>query len=86
MKRKKARKSKARLSSTSTKKTIPVSSVMRSKFTTAEIEEVTFEYQRMLDAAISDGNKKSINALVQIIADLHVCVKHASDGYNKDED
>jgi len=59
---------------------------MRSKFTTAEIEEVTFEYQRMLDAAISDGNKKSINALVQIIADLHVCVKHASDGYNKDED
>ena len=59
---------------------------MRSKFTVAEIEQVTFEYQRMLDAAISAGNKKSINALVQIIADLQGCVKHAADGYNKDED
>ena len=63
-----------------------MSSVMRSKFTVAEIEQVTFEYQRMLDAAISAGNKKSINALVQIIADLQGCVKHAADGYNKDED
>ena len=63
-----------------------MSSVMRSRFTTAEIEQVTFEYQRMLDAAISGGNKKSINALVQIIADLQGCVKHAVDGYNKDED
>lgn len=63
-----------------------MSSVMRSRFTTAEIEQVAFEYQRMLDAAISAGNKKSINALVQIIADLQGCVKYAADGYNKDED
>ena len=63
-----------------------MSSVMRSRFTTEEIEQVAFEYQRMLDAAIVDGNKKSINALVQIIADLQGCVKHAADGYNKDED
>ena len=67
-------------------KTIPVSSVMRSKFTTAEIEQVTFEYQRMLDAAIADGNKKGIDSLVKIIADLQGCVKIAADGYNKDED
>ena len=63
-----------------------MSSVMRSKFTVAEIEQVTFEYQRMLDAAISDGNKKGINSLVKIIADLQSCVKIAVDGYNKDED
>jgi len=59
---------------------------MRSKFTTAEIEQVTFEYQRMLDAAIAAGNKKGINSLVGIIADLQACVKSAADGYNKDED
>ena len=59
---------------------------MRSKFTTAEIEQVTFEYQRMLDAAIADGNTKGINSLVKIIADLQGCVKSAADGYNKDED
>ncbi|MEC8306992.1 MAG: hypothetical protein VXZ72_04005 [Chlamydiota bacterium] len=59
---------------------------MRSKFTTAEIEQVTFEYQRMLDAAIADGNTKGINSLVKIIADLQGCVKIAADGYNKDED
>ena len=59
---------------------------MRSRFTTEEIEQVAFEYQRMLDAAISGGNKESINALVQIIADLQGCVKYAADGYNKDED
>ena len=59
---------------------------MRSKFTTAEIEQVTFEYQRMLDAAIAAGNKKGINSLVKIIADLQACVKSAADGYNKDED
>ena len=63
-----------------------MSSVMRSKFTTAEIEQVTFEYQRMLDAAIADGNTKGINSLVKIIADLQGCVKSAADGYNKDED
>ncbi len=63
-----------------------MSSVMRSRFTTEEIEQVAFEYQRMLDAAISGGNKESINALVQIIADLQGCVKYAADGYNKDED
>ena len=59
---------------------------MRSKFTTAEIEQVTFEYQRMLDAAIAAGNKKGVNSLVKIIADLQGCVKSAADGYNKDED
>ena len=59
---------------------------MRSKFTIAEIEQVTFEYQRMLDAAIADGNTKGINSLVKIIADLQGCVKSAADGYNKDED
>ena len=59
---------------------------MRSKFTVAEIEQVTFEYQRMLDRAIALGNKKGINSLVKIIADLQSCVKIASDGYNKDED
>ena len=59
---------------------------MRSKFTIAEIEDTAGEYQKMLDAAIVDGNKKSINALVQIIADLQVCVKHVADGYNKGED
>ena len=59
---------------------------MRSKFTTAEIEQVTFEYQRMLDAAIAAGNKPGINSLVKIIADLQSCVKIAADGYNKDED
>ena len=59
---------------------------MRSKFTVAEIEQVTFEYQRMLDAAIAAGNKKGINSLVKIIADLQGCVKSAADGYNKDED
>ena len=63
-----------------------MSSAMRSKFTTAEIEQVTFEYQRMLDAAIADGNTKGINSLVKIIADLQGCVKIAADGYNKDED
>ena len=63
-----------------------MSSAMRSKFTTAEIEQVTFEYQRMLDAAIADGNKKGIDSLVKIIADLQSCVKIAADGYNKDED
>lgn len=63
-----------------------MSSVMRSKFTIAEIEQVTFEYQRMLDAAIADGNTKGINSLVKIIADLQGCVKIAADGYNKDED
>ena len=63
-----------------------MSSVMRSKFTTAEIEQVTFEYQRMLDAAIEAGNKAGINSLVKIIADLQSCVKIAVDGYNKDED
>ena len=63
-----------------------MSSVMRSKFTTAEIEQVTFEYQRMLDAAIAAGNTKGINSLVKIIADLQSCVKIAADGYNKDED
>ena len=63
-----------------------MSSVMRSRFTIAEIEQVTFEYQRMLDAAIADGNKKGINSLVKIIADLQGCVKIAADGYNKDED
>ena len=67
-------------------KTIPVSSAMRSKFTVAEIEQVTFEYQRMLDAAIADGNKTGIDSLVKIIADLQGCVKIAADGYNKDED
>ena len=67
-------------------KTIPVSSVMRSKFTTEEIEQVTFEYQRMLDAAIAAGNTNGINSLVKIIADLQGCVKIAADGYNKDED
>ena len=56
-----------------------MSSVMRSKFTTAEIEQVTFEYQRMLDAAIADGNTKGINSLVKIIADLQGCVKIAAD-------
>ena len=60
-------------------KTIPVSSAMRSKFTVAEIEQVTFEYQRMLDAAIAAGDKKSINSLVGIIADLQGCVKSAAD-------
>ena len=59
---------------------------MRSKFTIAEIEQITFEYQRMLDAAIADGNTKGINSLVKIIADLQSCVKIAVDGYNKDED
>ena len=59
---------------------------MRSRFTIAEIEQVTFEYQRMLDAAIADGNKNGINSLVKIIADLQSCVKIAADGYNKDED
>ena len=59
---------------------------MRSKFTIAEIEQITFEYQRMLDRAIALGNKKGINSLVKIIADLQSCVKIASDGYNKDED
>ena len=59
---------------------------MRSKFTIDEIEQVTFEYQRMLDAAIAAGNKPSINSLVKIIADLQSCVKIAVDGYNKDED
>ena len=63
-----------------------MSSVMRSRFTTAEIEQVTFEYQRMLDAAIAAGNKNGINSLVNIIADLQSCVKIAADGYNKDED
>ena len=63
-----------------------MSSVMRSRFTTAEIEQVTFEYQRMLDAAIAGGNKNGINSLVKIIADLQACVKHAADGYNKGED
>ena len=63
-----------------------MSSVMRSKFTIAEIEQITFEYQRMLDAAIADGNTKGINSLVKIIADLQSCVKIAVDGYNKDED
>jgi len=63
-----------------------VSSAMRSRFTIAEIEQVTFEYQRMLDAAIAAGNKPSINSLVKIIADLQSCVKIAVDGYNKDED
>ena len=63
-----------------------MSSAMRSKFTIAEIEQVTFEYQRMLDAAIADGNTKGINSLVKIIADLQGCVKIAADGYNKDED
>ena len=63
-----------------------MSSVMRSKFTIAEIEQVTFEYQRMLDAAIADGNTKGINSLVKFIADLQGCVKSAADGYNKDED
>ena len=63
-----------------------MSSAMRSKFTTAEIEQVTFEYQSMLDAAIADGNTKGINSLVKIIADLQGCVKIAADGYNKDED
>ena len=63
-----------------------MSSAMRSKFTTAEIEQVTFEYQRMLDAAIAAGNKKGINSLVGIIADLQACVKSAADGYNKGED
>ena len=63
-----------------------MSSVMRSRFTIAEIEQVTFEYQRMLDAAIADGNKNGINSLVKIIADLQSCVKIAADGYNKDED
>ena len=63
-----------------------MSSAMRSKFTVAEIEQVTFEYQRMLDAAIAAGNKKGINSLVKIIADLQGCVKYAADGYNKDED
>ena len=63
-----------------------MSSVMRSKFTTAEIEQVTFEYQRMLDAAIEAGNKAGIDSLVKIIADLQGCVKIAADGYNKDED
>ena len=63
-----------------------MSSAMRSKFTTAEIEQVTFEYQRMLDAAIAVGNTKGINSLVKIIADLQGCVKIAADGYNKDED
>jgi len=63
-----------------------VSSAMRSRFTIAEIEQVTFEYQRMLDAAIAAGNKPSINSLVKIIADLQSCVKIAADGYNKDED
>ncbi len=58
---------------------IPASSAMRSKFTIAEIEDTAGEYQKMLDAAISGGDKKSINALVQIIADLQGCVKHASD-------
>ena len=47
---------------------------MRSKFTIAEIKETIGEYQKMLDAAISEGNKKSINALVQVIADLGSCV------------
>ena len=59
---------------------------MRSRFTIAEIEQVTFEYQRMLDAAIAAGNKNGINSLVKIIADLQSCVKIAADGYNKDED
>ena len=63
-----------------------MSSAMRSRFTIAEIEQVTFEYQRMLDAAIAVGNKRSIKSLVSIIADLQGCVKHAVDGYNKDED
>ena len=63
-----------------------MSSAMRSKFTIAEIEQVTFEYQRMLDTAIADGNTKGINSLVKIIADLQGCVKIAADGYNKDED
>ena len=63
-----------------------MSSAMRSRFTIAEIEQVTFEYQRMLDAAIAAGNKPSINSLVKIIADLQSCVKIAVDGYNKDED
>ena len=63
-----------------------MSSAMRSRFTIAEIEQVTFEYQRMLDAAIAAGNKPSINSLVKIIADLQSCVKIAADGYNKDED
>jgi hypothetical protein len=63
-----------------------VSFPMRSKFTIAEIKETIGEYQKMLDAAISEGNKKAISALVQVIADLDSCVKHAADGYNKGED
>jgi hypothetical protein len=59
---------------------------MRSKFTIVEIKETISEYQKMLDTAISEGNKKSINALVQVIADLGSCVKYAADGYNKGED
>ena len=59
---------------------------MRSRFTIAEIEQVTFEYQRKLDAAIAAVNKPSIDSQVKIIADLQGCVKIAADGYNKDED
>ncbi len=63
-----------------------MSSVMRSKYTAEEIEKVTFEYRRMLEAAIAKGNELGINSLVQIIADLQSCVKRAPGGYNKDDD
>ena len=58
---------------------------MRSKFTIAEIEDTTVEYQKMLDDAIKTGNTCSIEHLTSIVEDLQGCVKYAADWYNEGE-